>query len=100
MCLATDGKCAPTISAGNKPAPTKTQTTKKMETRHIVERLKDYHALMLEHQRMVRNEAATKLLDQGWEISELKRAAMETNEEMRKLRAEVETLRRQLGKDN
>jgi hypothetical protein len=71
-----------------------------METRHIVERLKDYHALMLEHQRMVRNEAATKLLDQGWEISELKRAAMETNEEMRKLRAEVETLRRQLGKDN
>lgn len=49
---------------------------------------------------MVRNEAATKLLDQGWEISELKRAAMETNEEMRKLRAEVETLRRQLGKDN
>lgn len=27
MCLANDGKCAPTLAAGNKPAPTKTQTT-------------------------------------------------------------------------
>ena len=54
-----------------------------METRHIVERLKDYHALMLEHQRMVRNEAATKLLDQGWEIAELKRAKEQAEHELK-----------------
>ena len=35
MCLANDGKCAPTLAAGNKPAPTKTQTTKKMEIKDI-----------------------------------------------------------------
>ena len=35
MCLATDGKSAPTSAAGNKPAPTKTQTTKKMDIKDI-----------------------------------------------------------------
>ena len=35
MCLATDGKSDPTISAGNKPAPTKTRTTKKMDIKDI-----------------------------------------------------------------
>jgi len=35
MCLATDGKFAPTISAGNKPAPTDNRTTKKMDLKDI-----------------------------------------------------------------
>jgi hypothetical protein len=35
MCLATDGKSAPTLAAGNKPAPTKTRTTKKMDIKDI-----------------------------------------------------------------
>ena len=35
MCLATDGKSAPTLAAGNKPAPTDNRTTKKMELKDI-----------------------------------------------------------------
>ena len=35
MGLANYGKCAPTLAAGNKPAPTKTQTTKKMDIKDI-----------------------------------------------------------------
>ena len=35
MSLANDGKFDPTISAGNKPAPTKKRTTKKMDIKDI-----------------------------------------------------------------
>ena len=33
--MANDGKFAPTLAAGNKPAPTKTRTTKKMDIKDI-----------------------------------------------------------------
>jgi len=39
MCLANDAQSAPTLAAGNKPAPTKTQTTKKMDLKDIAYQL-------------------------------------------------------------
>ena len=39
MSLATDGKFDPTLAAGNKPAPNKTQTTKKMDLKDIAYQL-------------------------------------------------------------
>lgn len=71
MCLATDAQYAPTLAAGNKPAPTKTQTTKKMDLKDIAYQLQTRMEITCREQEEVIKAAIALLYEQNAKIEVL-----------------------------
>ena len=71
MYLATDGKSAPTLAAGKKPAPTKTQTTKKMDLKDIAYQLQTRLEVNCREQEEVIKAAIALLYEQDAKIEVL-----------------------------
>jgi hypothetical protein len=71
MYLATDGKSAPTLAAGNTPAPTKTQTTKKMDLKDIAYQLQTRLEVNCREQEEVIKAAIALLYEQDAKIEVL-----------------------------
>ena len=69
--MATDGKSAPTLAAGNKPAPTKTQTTKKMDLKDIAYQLQTRLEVNCREQEEVIKAAIALLYEQNAKIEVL-----------------------------
>lgn len=69
--MATDGKSAPTLAAGNKPAPTKTQTTKKMDLKDIAYQLQTRLEVNCREQEEVIKAAIALLYEQDAKIEVL-----------------------------
>jgi hypothetical protein len=71
MCLAKHRNSDPTISAGNKPAPTKTQTTKKMDLKDIAYQLQTRLEVNCREQEEVIKAAIALLYEQNAKIEVL-----------------------------
>ena len=69
--MATDGKSAPTLAAGHKPAPTKTQTTKKMDIKDIAYGLQTKLEISCREQEEVIKAAIALLYEQNAKIEVL-----------------------------